>query len=39
MEGDFTFCAIQKEMPSHGEGEQSTKFGGPWPYPAHPPLA
>jgi hypothetical protein len=38
MEGDFTPWAIQKEMPSQGEGEQSTKFGGPCPYTPQPPL-
>jgi len=39
MEGDWTPWVMEKEIPSHGEGEQSTKFGGPWPYWPHPPLA
>jgi hypothetical protein len=29
---------IQNEIPLQGEGEQSTKFGGPWPYALQPPL-
>src|SRR5580693_2755685 len=37
-EGEFTPWVIENEIPSHGEGEQSTKFGGPCPYWAHPPL-
>jgi len=36
IEGDWTPWVIEKEIPSHGEGEQSTKFGGPWPYLTHP---
>src|ERR1700733_5964791 len=38
MEGDLTPWDIEKVMPSQGEGEQSTKFGGPCPYWPHPPL-
>ena len=30
-EGDCTSCVIEKEIPLQGEGEQSTKSGGPWP--------
>src|ERR1700719_4602045 len=38
IDGDWTPWVIEKEIPSQGEGEQSTKFGGPWPYWLHPPL-
>jgi hypothetical protein len=37
-DGDWTPWVIEKEIPSQGEGEQSTKFGGPWPYWLHPAL-
>src|ERR1700688_4739620 len=37
-EGDATPWFIQNEMPSHGEREQSTKFGGPCPNSRQPPL-
>jgi len=29
---------MEKVIPSQGEGEQSTKLGGPWPYCPQPPL-
>ena len=38
IDGDDTPCAIQNEIPSHGDGEQSTNFGGPCPNWLHPPL-
>jgi hypothetical protein len=38
MEGDLIPCVIEKVIPSQGEGEQSTKSGGPWPYCPHPVL-
>jgi len=38
IEGDWTPWVIEKEIPLHGDGEQSTKFGGPWPYWLQPPL-
>jgi hypothetical protein len=31
------FCAMENETPLHGEGEQSTKLGGPCPNWAQPP--
>src|SRR5947209_17091034 len=37
-EGDCTPCVMENEIPSHGDGEQSTKFGGPWPNWPHPGL-
>jgi hypothetical protein len=36
-DGEFTFCVIENEIPSQGDGEQSTKFGGPCPYCPQPP--
>ena len=37
-EGDELFCVIENSIPSHGDGEQSTKLGDLCPYCAHPPL-
>ena len=37
-EGELTPWVIENEMPSQGEGEPSTKFGGPWPYWPRPPV-
>src|SRR5579872_7272703 len=36
-DGDELFCVIENSIPSQGEGEQSTKFGGPCPYCPQPP--
>jgi len=35
-EGELTFWVIENEMPLQGEGEQSTKSGGPCPNCPHP---
>ena len=36
-DGELTPCVIEKEIPLHGEGEQSTKVGEPCPNWLHPP--
>jgi len=37
-EGELIPWVIENSIPSHGEGEQSTKLGGPCPYWLQPPL-